>query len=178
MRNSSFSTSLRYLCVHTLVGTIRASDCLNPFCRPPFLVVWHTARHTPGGEFRLSPVDVSLLCCMNGSLRHRRADCLLAHDAGNRVGFRSANSVATRVDLVFRCSIAVPTTMLSTLRSIRYRIPRKTRFRCRGSRLTGRTFPVRYVKRPCRAHCQAPELPANGSVNFTVSAPTSYSTQR
>ena len=93
-------------------------------------------------------ISVTLLYCMNGSISntalHMRPSplsfvCILTS---------AQTTASSKGTLVFRCSIAIPTAMLFTLRSIRYRIPRKTCFQCRGLRLTGWAFPAHYVWRP------------------------------
>ena len=146
-RNSpSRLPSTAYL-VHGFTGTIRTSDCLYAICLTPFLVVRHTTPHTCDGAYRLSPVDAPLLYCMNGSHQHRQAHASIAIIVRMYIDFHSDQSVVPW-QFVFRCSIAIPTAMLFTLRNIRYRIPRKTRFRCRGSRLVGWAFPTHYVKHP------------------------------
>ena len=87
--------------------------------------------------------------------QHRRAHASIAIVVRMCVDFRSDHNVVHR-EKVFRCSIAIPTAMLFTLRRACYHARRKTRFRCCGSQLTGWAFTAHYVKRPFRAHYLSP----------------------
>ena len=80
-------------------------------------------------------------------IQHRQAHASIAFIVRMYVDFRPDHDVVPG-NMVFRCSIAIPTAILFTLRSMCYHIPRKTRFQCRGSRLAGWAFTAHYVKRP------------------------------
>ena len=118
MRNSSFSTSLHRLScsrLHRYYSGLR----LPAFrLTSSFLSCLSYLASTLRAENAGSPtVDASLLYCMNGSFGHRRVYMSIALSfmymlTSVRLTTSSSGNIG------FRCSIAIPTAMLFTLRSI------------------------------------------------------------
>ena len=71
--------------------------------------------HIRGGECRFSPVCTSSLCYMNSSLRHRHV-LKFSSLANPRMLISVRVTTSSYGTIVFRCSITIPITTLSTLR--------------------------------------------------------------
>ena len=119
----------------------------RPFTVLPFWSFDIPSLHTRNGVYGFSPVDTPSLYYMNSSFRHRQSICHLAITKAD-ISTSVLSTTSSFGFIVFRCSITIPATMLSTLRVARYHATRKTRFRCCGLQLIGRTFAIRYMKRP------------------------------
>ena len=119
----------------------------RPFTVLPFWSFDIPSLHTRNGVYGFSPVDTPSLYYMNSSFRHRQSICYLAITKAD-ISTSVLSTTSSFGFIVFRCSITIPATMLSTLRVARYHATRKTRFRCCGLQLIGRTFAIRYMKRP------------------------------
>ena len=81
---------------------------------------------------RFSPVDIYSLYNMNSSNQHRRGMQNLTITINTYVVFHPDHDIDPLVILGFRCSIAIPVILLSTLSLQRYRNKLKTRFKCCG----------------------------------------------
>ena len=84
---------------------------------------------------RFSPVDINSLYNMNSSNQHRRGMQNLTITINTYVVFHPDHDVDPLMTLGFRCSIAIPVILLSTLSLQRYRGRLKTRFKCCGQQL-------------------------------------------
>ena len=103
-----------------------------------FIILLLVVRHTfclytteeNAGSLQL--IYIYSLYNMNSSNQHRRGMQNLTIMINTYVVFHPDHEVDLMVTLGFRCSIALPVILLSTLSLQRYRDRLKTRFKCRG----------------------------------------------